>query len=79
MLKFLNKLVVNAKFNIEDICNIYRRLNIQAGDDSDTLSYIQFMNAILPPSAVTGTLISGKISPVTLSPEPLKRTINAMG
>ncbi len=40
MLKFLNRLVVNAKFNIEDICNIYRRLKIEAGDDSDTLSYI---------------------------------------
>jgi len=40
MLKFLNRLVVNAKFNIEDICSIYRRLKIDAGDDSDTLSYI---------------------------------------
>ncbi len=40
MLKFLNRLVVNAKFNIEDICNIYRRLKIEAGDDSDTLSYV---------------------------------------
>jgi hypothetical protein len=77
MLKFLNRLVVNAKFNIEDICNIYRRLKIEAGDDSDTLSYIQFMNAILPPAAVSGTLISGKTSPVSLSPEPLRRTLNS--
>jgi hypothetical protein len=50
MLKFLNRLVVNAKFNIEDICSIYRRLKIDAGDDSDTLSYIQFMTSILPPA-----------------------------
>src|SRR5574343_2037014 len=48
MLRFLNKLVINAKFTIEDICNIYRRLHIEAGDDADTLSYIQFMYAILP-------------------------------
>ena len=27
MLRFLNKLVINAKFSIEDICNIYKRLN----------------------------------------------------
>ena len=40
LLRFLNKLVVNAKFTIEDICNIYKRLKIDAGDDSDTLSYI---------------------------------------
>lgn len=50
MLRFLNKLVINAKFTVEDICNIYRRLKIEAGDDSDTLSYIQFMIAILPPN-----------------------------
>ena len=49
MLRFLNKLVINAKFSIEDICNIYKRLKIEAGDDSDTLSYILFMSAILPP------------------------------
>ena len=41
--------MANAKFTIEDICNVYKRLNIDAGDDSDTLSYIQFMTAILPP------------------------------
>lgn len=35
------------------------------------------MNAILPPAAVTGTLISGKNSPISLSPEPLKRTLNS--
>ena len=52
MLKFLNRLVINAKFNIEDICNIYKRLKIEAGDDSDTLNYIQFMVAILPASSV---------------------------
>jgi hypothetical protein len=75
MLKFINRLVMNAKFTIEDICNIYRRLKIEAGDDSDTLSYIQFMTAILPPAAHTGTLLSGNISPVSLSPEPLKRSI----
>lgn len=77
MLKFLNRQVINAKFNIEDICNIYRRLHIEAGDDSDTLSYIQFMNAILPPAAITGTLLSGNTSPVSLSPEPLKRSIHS--
>jgi Ca2+-binding EF-hand superfamily protein len=50
LLKFLNKFVINAKFTIEDICNVYRRLKIDAGDDSDTLSYVNFMNAILPPA-----------------------------
>lgn len=50
LLKFLNKFVINAKFNVEDVCNIYRRLKIEAGDDSDTLNYINFMTAILPPA-----------------------------
>ena len=77
MLKFLNRFVINAKFSIEDICNIYRRLKIEAGDDSDTLSYIQFMNAILPPAAQTGTLLTGNTSPVSLSPEPLKRSLHS--
>ena len=48
LLRFLNRLVMNAQFNVEDICNIYRRLKIEAGDDSDTLTYVQFMVAILP-------------------------------
>ncbi len=50
MLKFLNKFVINAKFTVEDVCNIYKRLKIVAGDDSDTLNYINFMTAILPPA-----------------------------
>ncbi len=59
LLKFLNRFVINAKFTIEDVCNVYRRLKIEAGDDSDTLSYINFMNAILPPAQVSGMLLSG--------------------
>lgn len=48
LLRFLNRLVVNAKFNVEDVCNVYRRLKIDGGDDSDTVSYIGFMAAIMP-------------------------------
>ena len=68
LLKFLNKFVVNAKFNVEDICQVYKRLKIDAGDDSDSLTYINFMTAILPPPAETGTILSGNVTP-TGSPE----------
>ncbi len=72
MLKFLNRLVLNAKFNIEDICNVYKRLKIEAGDDSDTLSYIHFMHAILPPSATPNisTMHTTARRPGERSPSP---------
>ena len=63
LLKFLNKFVLNAKFNVEDICQIYKRLKIEAGDDSDTLTYVNFMTAILPPPLESGVCLSGKVSP----------------
>jgi hypothetical protein len=63
LLKFLNKFVLNAKFNVEDICQIYKRLKIDAGDDSDTLTYINFMTSILPPPAVSGVCLNANESP----------------
>jgi hypothetical protein len=63
LLKFLNKFVLNARFTVEDICQIYKRLKIDAGDDSDTLTYINFMTSILPPPAESGACLSGKVSP----------------
>jgi hypothetical protein len=68
LLKFLNKFVLNARFTVEDICQIYKRLKIDAGDDSDTLTYINFMTAILPPPAESGACLSGKVSPQGDSP-----------
>jgi len=68
LLKFLNKFVLNARFTVEDICQIYKRLKIDAGDDSDTLTYINFMTAILPPPVETGACLSGQVSPQGGSP-----------
>jgi hypothetical protein len=70
----LNKLVSNAKFTIEDICNIYRRLKIEAGDDSDTLSYIGFMVAILPQSVAGSTIASTRDHSPETGASPTKRS-----
>ncbi len=77
MLKFLNRLVLNAKFNIEDICSVYKRLKIDAGDDSDTLSYIQFMVAILPPSSASTAFGTSALN--TMRGTPLNQSIDEDG
>eukprot|EP00347_Sterkiella_histriomuscorum_P004011 403362091 len=54
LLKFLNKYVLNAVFNIEDINILFRRLRIktegQTAEEAEikSISYLQFVNMILP-------------------------------
>jgi len=73
LLRFLNKLVANAKFTIEDICNVYKRLKIDAGDDSDTVSYVQFMTAILPPPL---SLVGNTTAPNTSGLNTMRGSLN---
>ena len=46
ILQFLNNHVSNAKFTIEDIKALYRRLTI--GEDKLALSYLDFVYCLMP-------------------------------
>ena len=45
-LKFLNRNIANAKFSIEDMSSLFRRLDID--EDRSNLTYLEFVNCLIP-------------------------------